>query len=118
MPAMHGAPPPDAASPPRRLTQDGRRKEDLAWSPDGKRLACSYYHRPGRIGVAVLDPETGEYKVLTEDPVERAPRWSPDGKRLVFVHVTQSGTDGELDLHAMNADGTGRSVLVSGKSFE
>lgn len=114
--------PPGAAveetSQPVRLTRDGRRKEDLAWSPDGRRLACSYYHRPGRIGIGILDEPGVEFRVLTTVPVERAPSWSPDGRRLAFVHVTLSGTDGELDIHAMNADGSGRAPLIGGKAFD
>jgi len=103
---------------PRRLTRDGLRKEELAWAPDGRRLACALYHRPGRIGIAVAEPP-GAWTILTTDPVERAPAWSPDGKRLAFIHVTQSGTDGELDLHEMAPDGSGRRVLFAApKSFE
>jgi Tol biopolymer transport system component len=113
-----GAPAAPEAPGPRRLTFDGRRKQDLAWSPEGARLACSLYHMPGRVGVAIIDPASGETRVLGTDPAEMAPSWSPDGKRLVFVHVTQSGTDGELDLFTMNADGTDRRLLVGGKSFE
>lgn len=103
---------------PQRITHDGKRKEDLAWSPDGSQLACSYYHQRGRIGIAMMNAEGGDLRVLTPDPVERAPGWSLDGKQLVFVHVTQSGTDGELDLHQMAADGSDRKPLVGGKSFE
>jgi TolB protein len=98
---------------PRRVTFDGRRKEDLAWSPDGKRLACSYYHKNGRIGIGIMEFPGGEWNVLTQVPVERMPAWSPDGKRLVFVHVSLSGTDGELDIYQMNADGTERKPLVA-----
>ncbi|MGV3721578.1 MAG: TolB family protein, partial [Actinomycetota bacterium] len=91
-----------------RITRDGKRKEDLAWSPDGKRLACSLYHQVGQIGIAVTEPDGGAFKVLTTSRVERAPSWSPDGLRLIFVHVTHSGTDGELDLHQMAVDGSER----------
>ncbi len=102
------------------FTSDGKRKEDLAWSPDGARLACSLYHQRGRIGIALIDPATGKQQILTTDPVERSPAWSPDGTRLAFVHVTQSGTDGELDIYSMAADGSDRKQLVNtgGKSFE
>jgi len=103
---------------PQQITRDKKPKQYLAWSPDGKRLACSYYPVAGRIAVAVMDADGGNLQVLSTDPAEFAPSWAPDGKRLVFVHVTQSGTDGELDIHAMNADGKDRKVLVDGKSFE
>lgn len=105
---------------PRRLTRDGLRKEDLSWSPDGRTLACSYYHHPGRIAIALLTPASAAApRLLTRDPVERAPSWSPDGKQLFFVHVTQSGTDGELDIHRMNPDGEERKPIVAEKgAFE
>ena len=111
---------PERASSPRRVTTDGLRKEDLAWSPDGKRLACSYYHEPGRIAIALLDPTGGANpRLLTKDPVERSPAWSPDGTHLVFVHVTQSGTDGELDIHQMDLEGNDRKPLMATKgAFE
>jgi len=70
----------------RRLTRDGKLKQHLAWSPDGKRLACSYYHAMGKIAVALMDSDGGNLQILKGDPVEFAPGWSPDGQRLVFIH--------------------------------
>lgn len=104
----------------RRLTQDGKRKEDLAWSPDGKQVAFSHYHQRGRIGIALMNADGSNLRMLSNDPCERAPSWTPDGKRLAFVHVTQSGTDGELDLYEMDLDGKDRKRLVEipAKSFD
>ena len=108
-----------AAPGPRRITTDGRRKQDLAWSPDGRLLACSLYHTAGQIGVALFDPAGRLVRLLSTDPVEMAPAWSPDGKRLAFVHVTHSGTDGELDIHEMDLEGkTRRPVIEERKAFD
>src|SRR5688500_19632026 len=52
---------------PRRITHDGKRKEDLAWSPDGTRLAFSHYHTPGRVGISVVNADGSDLKMLSKD---------------------------------------------------
>src|SRR5262249_39965851 len=42
-----------------------------------------------------------------------------DGRKIAYIYVTQSGTDGELDIRQMDADGKNSAVLVdTPKSFE
>jgi TolB protein len=101
----------------RRLTNDGFMKKDLCWSPDGKRLLLSYL-RYGRIIVAVREKD-GSFRLLTEGPPQFEASWSADAKKIAYVYVTQSGTDGELDLRQMNADGRNSEPLIDWKkSFE
>ena len=104
---------------PSRLTRDGRRKQDLRWSPDGTQLAFSLYVKPGQIRVALARQGAPELQILGDQLVEFSPSWSADGKRLAFVHVTHSGTDGELDIYTMTVDGSDRQALVANKrAFE
>lgn len=58
---------------------------DLAWSPDGIRLALS---RTGAAGIDVRDPATGEQMRLAADDAARdlgSLAWSPDGSRLTAL---------------------------------
>ena len=104
----------------RQLTRDGKRKEDLAWSPDGRQVAFSHYHARGKIGIGLMNADGSNVRLLSTERCERAPSWSPDGERLAFVKVTHSGTDGELDLYDMDLEGKDRRRLVTfpSKSFD
>jgi dipeptidyl aminopeptidase/acylaminoacyl peptidase len=67
----------------RQLTHLGLDVADIAWSPDGTRLACTL-NRQGALHLAVLDGQTGEATPLcTNDGVFSRPQWSPDGRWLL-----------------------------------
>jgi WD40 repeat protein len=79
------------------VTRD-QRLTDLAWSPDGSRLALSTASDPGEEGrVWILDRDGGEPQVVfTEDtpddlatglfgPVLEELAWSPDGRTLTLL---------------------------------
>jgi Tol biopolymer transport system component len=78
------------------------------WSPDGDRLAVSYYQRAGEGSAPLytMNPDGSDPRELLVDSVYR-PRWSPDGSRLVF----QRGIPGRI--HMINADGTGLRELTT-----
>ena len=86
----------------RVLTPAGRDDSDPSWSPDGLRIAFSFYNgRRSRIGLFELG--TGLVRDLGDG---FNPDWSPDGRRLVFLDA-----DGFDDLLTMNANGTNRRRL-------
>jgi eukaryotic-like serine/threonine-protein kinase len=63
-------------------------------SPDGRQIACYYYHREvGGTGIALIPFEGGEpVRFLDEMPAPdwNTVRWSPDGRALTFIH-TENG---------------------------
>ena len=97
----------------RRLTTDGAYKQDPCWSRDGKRLLFAQ-QKPGRIRV-MLRQEDGTTQPLTDGPPQFQASWHPDGTKIAYIFVTQSGTDGDLNIRRMNADGSNAEVLIEGK---
>jgi len=82
--------PGDTAAPERMFFDRGSDGE-LAWSPDGSRLAFTSrrgdhafigLYEPGADSVRFLDPSTGR---------DGMPRWSPDGTRVAFVRLHGRG---------------------------
>lgn len=89
----------------RVLTPAGRDDSDPAWSPDGLRIAFSFYNgRRSRIGL--LELSTGVVRDLGDG---FNPDWSPDGRRLVFLDA-----EGFDDLITMSANGSNRRKLNLG----
>ncbi len=112
-----------AGGEPRRLTQGGGSIGSVAWLPDG-RLAVDRYpgvdDDPRHTKVAVVDPPSGEIRLLTEAldlncttyPGMREPLWS-DGE-LVFVVEDH----GRVHIYAVAADGSGEPRLLVGGERE
>src|SRR5579884_643344 len=67
----------------------GRRcdEEDLAWSPDGRRIVFVTSDATGQGQIAVWDVAARGARVLTraKGPLS-TPRWSPDGSRIAFLY--------------------------------
>jgi Tol biopolymer transport system component len=99
--------------------------DQLAWSPDGTRLAFSNngtwrlpsYLVPNRGPIWIADVLSGRLDAVTSTPLEcdpatcvfdSSPAWSPDGTRIAFVRSSQQGrVTATTDVMVMNADGTG-----------
>jgi Tol biopolymer transport system component len=92
--------------------------EALAWSPDGQRIAfaaCWPGHGSSDCSIGIVNADgTGQTSLASAGPnAELA--WAPDGQRIVF---SSGGTIASYfeprDLEIINADGTGRMVLLDG----
>ncbi|MFN2520423.1 MAG: alpha/beta fold hydrolase [Candidatus Limnocylindria bacterium] len=65
--------------------QAARLHRDIAWSPDGRLIACVTNAGGKGFGIDVLDARTGKRTALTDGAYEDArPRWSPDGSWILF----------------------------------
>ena len=99
-----------------RLTHDGLDKERPSWSPDGRRLLFARHEPDGtHIWQYVLDtgaPGSAARRLTDRKEPEYNGAFSPDGKRMLFAAITLSGTQGNLDIASINADGTGLKTVV------
>jgi Tol biopolymer transport system component len=86
----------------RVLTPAGRDDSDPSWSPDGLRIAFSFYNGR-RERIALLEVRSGQVQDLGDG---FNPDWSPDGRRLVFLDA-----EGFDDLVIMNPNGSNRRRL-------
>jgi TolB protein len=90
----------------------GLELSDLAWSPDGQRLAFVQATRKGLADIQVLDLASGQVARLTEGHTSRGPSWSPDGSSLAFL----SDRDGTSQVFIMAGDGSHARLLTSDPS--
>jgi TolB protein len=98
-----------------RLTTDGLDKQRPAWSPDGRRLTFARHERGGvHIWQYVVDAELSSKpaRLTKRDAPDYNGVFSPDGKRLLFVVNNLAGTQGNLDIAVINADGSGLETVA------
>ncbi|HVG25396.1 MAG TPA: prolyl oligopeptidase family serine peptidase, partial [Thermoanaerobaculia bacterium] len=76
-----------AAGTSKRLDLGALVADDLAWSPDGTRIAFS------SAGDLYVVPAAGgaPQRLTSDDAREIKPRWSPDGSQLLFAYVAARG---------------------------
>src|SRR5262249_35395174 len=75
----------DGKTPPRQLTNSGKKDRHARWSPDGKRLLFES-NRSGDFQLWVIDLDGGEARQLTTISTEANNAiWSGDGKQIAFV---------------------------------
>jgi TolB protein len=101
--------------PPRRLTFDGLDKQRPSWSPDGETLLFAR-HEAGGTAVWLYTMRADEPRSLHRLTTRKEPEYNgvfaPDGGRVLFAAIALSGTQGNLDIAAVRADGSGLRKLV------
>lgn len=82
----------------------------VAWSPDGKRIACYAYHDGGNTwSIHTMNIDGTNRKRLThaKNKWDSAPAWSPDGKKIAFArdYADKKGV-WHYEIWIMNSDGS------------
>lgn len=98
-----------------RLTDDRLEKERPAWSPEGKRLLFARHEADGsHIWMYVW--ERGKPIRRLDDrkaPVEYHGAWTANGEGVLFAAIRLSGTQGNVDIATISAEGDDFETLVS-----
>jgi TolB protein len=93
--------------------------QHLQWAPDGKRFLFTRIQGKS-MALWTMNVDGSDVKRLL--PNEKEPHfdghWSPDSQRIVFVHDRLKGTDGELQIDIVSAEGIDRKTLVPKVAFE
>jgi TolB protein len=101
-----------------RLTRDGRDKQRPSWATDGSRLLFAGHELDGmHVWQYVLDvkaPNAPARRLTDRKDPEYNGAFSPDGARILFAAITLSGTQGNLDIASINADGSGLRTVFPG----
>jgi TolB protein len=98
-----------------RHTTDGREKQRPAWSPAGRTLAFARHEDGGtHIWQYLLDTSANDppRRLTHRTAPEHSAVFSPDGKSLLLVAITQSGTQGNLDIATLRQDGSGLELVA------
>jgi dipeptidyl aminopeptidase/acylaminoacyl peptidase len=105
----------------RNLTNEpGVMHRDIAWSPDGTKLAYVANSAGKSFAIHVIDLATGTKRALTDGSQDdMQPRWSPDGTLLVFWSRRESTrTNADLYVVASSGGETTRLETRQGKDGE
>lgn len=101
----------------------GTKALNVDLSPDGKRLAYLKLNddwQPGSYlenvpGLAVLDVDSGQEALISDNAFDFAPIWTPNGRSILFY---SRSPEGMASMFVMRADGSDRRQLTNvGQAF-
>ncbi len=72
----------------RRISFVGGRAATPEWSPRGDQIA--FTHLGGNFRIAVMDPNGGSMRFLTDSWQDEAPTWSPNGRSVQFFRTEKN----------------------------
>jgi len=87
----------------KRISFFGGRAATPEWSPRGDQVA--FTHIAGNFRIAVMNPEGGDMRYLTDSWQDEAPTWAPNGRVIQFFRTARnSGRTGvwQVDLTGRN----------------
>ena len=94
-----------------RVTFRGRYNTSPDWSPDGERLAF-LHGEGGRYRIAVMDPDSGVVRILTNNRQDESPSFAPNGELIVYA--TQHDGRGVLEIASVDG-GSVQQLSLRGK---
>lgn len=102
----------------RKLNPDSTRslgqEADIAWSPDGSRIAHTLHVGPGVSRIRIVEVRTGASRDIGGVTAASQPAWSPEGRLLAFT--ASAGADAELWI--ARADGTAATRITHAKGAD
>ncbi|MDE2412274.1 MAG: Tol-Pal system protein TolB [Sphingomonadales bacterium] len=72
----------------KRISFFGGRSATPEWSPRGDQIA--FTHIAGNLRVAVMDPQGGNMRYLTDSWQDEAPTWAPNGRVIQFFRTAKN----------------------------
>lgn len=91
---------------------------DIAWSPDGAKIAFSRFRTDlvDSANLWIADAAGGKERMITHEAgIQYQPAWSPDGKWIAYIGGHGYGT---YELYVVSEDGTERRQLTQNRTHE